>query len=382
MDQIKAPLTLSRRAFLGTSAVVAAGAAAGLVLPLSLRAQEQDKALQAELDALPPLRQVAADKGIDFGAAVEPIYLQDNDFSDAFIKECAILVPEWSLKWAAYAPTEGRLVFDDVDQLLRFAGAHGMKMRGHTLIWYAAMPDWAKAALAAASPARAEQMMESLCYSVAGRYRGRLTSWDVVNEAIEPKDNQDNGLRASPWLQAMGPDYIEKAFRLMAAVDPSAQRVYNDYAVEHNQEKADAMVAMLRRLKERDVPIQAVGLQAHLSVGKDLAPLAKLCKDIKDMELDLLITELDVEDTSYWLNDAAHDQRVADTARAFFDTVFSLLKPKQILTWGLSDRHTWLADPKWNSHNPLGLSTRPLPLDKGCRRKLLWKTLYQQISAL
>lgn len=362
----------TRRAFLRASSA----AAVASVIPLTLMCHKPE---ENELSGLSSLRQAAADKGIEFGAAVEAVHLKDPDLYDAFVNECGLCVPEWSMKWASVRPDASRWSWDEADALVSFAENHAIKVRGHTLVWYAALPDWAKEKILTG---QAERLMDEHIQQMMTHFQGRICSWDVVNEALEPQDNLEGCLRASPWLTALGPRYLDKAFFLAAQYDPMAQRVYNDYAVESNPVKANALIALLRGLKERGVPIDAVGLQAHLSVTRAFEPLQALCKAIKEMDLDLLITEMDVEDLSPFEGNAEQDRRVADTAKAFLDIVFSVMKPKQILTWGLSDRHTWLADPKWNGRNPLGLPVRPLPLDRACLRKPLWNILYEQFEAL
>jgi len=95
-----------------------------------------------------------------------------------------------------------------------------------------------------------------------------MHSWDVVNEAVEPADARPDGLRKSPWLDLIGPEYIELAFQTAAKADPQAKLTYNDYGIELDTQehivKRGQVLLLLRRLKARGVPLHAVGVQSHL----------------------------------------------------------------------------------------------------------------------
>src|SRR5207248_5421060 len=110
---------------------------------------------------------------------------------------------------------------------------------------------------------------------VVGRYRGRVHSWDVVNEAILPSDKQPDGLRKSFWYDAIGPDYIDLAYRTAREADPQAKLTYNDYGVEYDsEEQAERrrhILALLRRMQAAKVPLDAVGIQAHIKAGSPYA---------------------------------------------------------------------------------------------------------------
>ena len=156
------------------------------------------------LKACRPLRETAAKKGILFGAALEPeILRKDRLFADAVSKECNLIVAEGATKWEALHPTPDTWNFSGGDALYDFALRNGMKMRGHTLIWEAAFPDWAKEAL---KEGRGEALMEEYIHTVMSHYHGKFVAWDVVNEAVEPRDGRKDFLRNTPWLQAFGAD--------------------------------------------------------------------------------------------------------------------------------------------------------------------------------
>jgi endo-1,4-beta-xylanase len=367
--------TLTRRAFLKSSALAAAGVLAGGC------AAGQTQVPVNEWSALPSLRAVAESKGVWFGAAVSsPLLVRDRDCAAAVARECNLIVPEYEAKMQHIAPRPGAWNFGGADALWRWSQQNGMKMRGHTLIWHAGLPGWIKDMMEGGG---AEEWMERYIHTVAGRYQGRFLSWDVVNEAVDTKDGHPEGLRSSPWLAAMGPSYIEKAFRFAAEADPSARLVYNDYMVETSAQGREAVLGLLRRLKDRGVPVHGCGLQSHIWNGKwsNLSAIKAFCREITRMEIDILITEFDVLDLQYLAADAAErDRRIAGSARIYLEAILSECRPKEILSWGLSDRHTWLRNDK--KLNPRGIPVRPLPLDGDLRRKPVWLEISRALQSL
>jgi endo-1,4-beta-xylanase len=352
-------------------------------------ASEEKRTLEIEdFESLPPLRYVAERAGIHVGAAVSrDQLLQDNAFAAAVSRECNLIVPENSLKPKHLRPNPDNFDFEEADYLWRWAGNAQMRMRGHTLVWYKSIPDWLMDELKHCSKARAEQLLETHIHTVIKHFQPRskdkseqhILSWDVVNEAIKPEENNVYGLRQTPWLTAIGPSYIEKSFRYAAEADPSARLVYNDYYFGKD------VIQLLQRLKDKGVPIHAVGIQSHVTKCDEsiLEPVKRLCRSAKEMELDVLITELDVFDgKDYSESDSfsKRDWRIAETTRIYLESIFSECTPTEILTWGLSDRYTWLENSK--KFNPLGISARPLPLDRDLRRKPMWKEIYRALQSI
>jgi len=369
-------LDLTRREFMGAGALAVAGA----MLPsCSKEARSGMETGGADYESLPPLRETAEKKGMLYGAAVGTHNLRkDARFREAVIRECNVIVPEYEGKWKALMPERrGAWHHEAMDELVLFAERNGMKVRGHTLIWHAAFPDWAKEAL---KEGQGAGLMREYIFDLVSRYRGRIFSWDVVNEAIEPKDGIEGGLRKTPWLEALGPDYIEQAFRIAHEADPSAQLVYNDYGLENDKSKTEATIALLRRLIDKGVKIHAIGLQSHLKMDKAFIDLKELCTKLKSLEIDTIITELDIWNPSFFNMGDKNDFINADKVKEYLNVITFLLRPKQIITWGLSDKYSWLSSPKWNRENLLGQHARGLPLDKDFFRKPMWNVLHEIIN--
>lgn len=368
-------MKMTRRKFIETATMASLGAIM-LNWPKKAKAEREDS-----YDSLPPLREITTKKGLLFGAAVgTPNLKNDRLFSDAVSRECNLIVPEYEAKWRTLMPEHlGAWHFEALDALYEYADNHMMKLRAVPLIWHEALPDWVKEKL---EQGDGQKLMEEYILPLVSRYRGKIFSWDVVNEAIRPQDGLENGLRKSPWLKALGPDYIERAFRLAHEADPDLQLVYNDFRMEILEENARDILALVRHLKDKDTPLHAVGIQAHLDLKQTYAPLAHFCKEINKMGLDIIITELDVYEPSIDFDNERRDQLIADKTKEFLDIVFSVTRPKQIVTWGLSDRYSWLTDIKSKERKLAHWRARGLPLDYNYCRKPMWNVLYETVQKL
>jgi endo-1,4-beta-xylanase len=200
---------------------------------------------------------------------------------------------ENAMKPDAMQPREGQFNFADADRLVEIAQQSGATVVGHTLVWHAQTPRWFFEG-PDGQPASRELALTRLrnhIKTVVGRYKGRIKQWDVVNEAI----NDGPGvLRSSPWLKAIGEDYIAEAFRAAHEADPDAILVYNDYNIELGYKRPKAL-ELLKKLIEQKVPIHAVGIQSHWRM--DNPPLAETEESIKQysaLGLKVMITELDI----------------------------------------------------------------------------------------
>ncbi|GEP08817.1 endo-1,4-beta-xylanase [Methylobacterium gnaphalii] len=328
------------------------------------------------------LQAAAAVKGLAFGSAV-PItrFRQDRRWRSLAERECGILVCENAMKFSSVVPREG--VFDSVaaDETLRFARANGQRMRGHCLIWHEGLPPWAEAILASGSASRAETLMRQWIGAMARRYRGTIEAWDVVNEIVVPADHRPGGLRATPWLAALGPGYVDLAFQMLKDEDPGASAVYNENDCEQKadwiDERRSAILRLLEGMLKRGVPINRFGIQAHLTSNLpfDETTLRKFLREIAGMGLAIEITELDIDDRAFPADVAARDRGVADLARRFLETVFDEPAVLNVLAWDLYDPDSWLSIYPAR-RRPDGLPQRGLPFDAEYRRKPLWHAMH------
>ncbi len=307
-----------------------------------------------------------------YGAAVRVEALaNDPAYADALAARCRTIVAESALKWPAIRPKRETFDFADADRIAAFARRRGLGLRGHTLAWYGGMPAWTDAIT---SRAEAERVLTEHIEMVVSRYAGLITSWDVVNEPIADDPASARDLRSFVWSRTLGADYLSIAFRAAAAADPTARLVLNEYDVEFAggrfTRRRDALLRIARDLLDAGAPLHAIGLQAHLPADRtiDREGLQGFLREIRAMKLDVIVTELDVIDATLPGSVEARDRRVAEMARTFLSTVSEVLPPSAILTWGISDRYTWV--PMYFARSD-GLPNRPLPLDADMRPKPL-----------
>ncbi|AFH62890.1 endo-1,4-beta-xylanase [Paenibacillus caseinilyticus] len=252
------------------------------------------------------------------------------------------------LKWDATEPQEGTFDFTRADQAFRFAVDHGMAFRGHTLVWHSQTPDWVFRGADGnlASKEVLLQRMKRHIDTVVGRYKGRIYAWDVVNEVIDP--SQPQGLRNSLWYQIAGEEYIEKAFEYAHAADPSAKLFINDYNT-HDPVKRQYLYDLIKRLKEKGIPVDGVGHQMHNSIqSPSPQQIDATIGTFRDLGIEQQITELDMSsytnDTDSWETFPVDLQiRQAYQYKDTFD-VFKKHKDQitAVIFWGKDDGNTWL----------------------------------------
>jgi endo-1,4-beta-xylanase len=360
--------SLSRRAFLAAAAVAACA-------PIAEPAPDEQPALDT----------LAREKGLRFGAALEPRHLGDPAYAALVRRETGIVVGENAQKWHVIA-RDRTPVYSSADALADFAAANGLRLRGHTLLWYAHVPDWWDAI---ADRRAAEHAMLDHIAELVGRYRGRIASWDVVSEAIEVADGRADGLRRAVFLDRFGEGYLQRAFAAARAADPTCQLVYNDYGFEYatpwHGQRRRALLGLLARFRSDGTPVGAVGLQSHLVAGQDFdaAIWRRFLADIAAMSYRIVVTELDVTDAALPGDIVARDAAVADEYRRYLDATLDERAVEAVLSWGLSDRWTWLRGPSaLPSHRRKdGMQPRPLPFDDALRRKPAWTAIARAFAA-
>ncbi len=322
-----------------------------------------------------PLGQLAQAAGYLYGAAVDVTGIGDAGFAAAVGTECGLITAENSLKWAALRPAADRFDFTRGDMLLNFARARGLAFRGHTLVWHSSLPSWFSSTVNAGN---AEQFLVEHITTVVRHYAGSMHSWDVVNEAVDPASGRADGLRNTPWLQMLGPRYLDLAFTTAAAADPDALLCYNEYGLElgSSAAKRDATLRLLSDLRGRGMPVHALGIQGHAGGSGwpqfDAGGFAAFLRDVGRLGLRILISELDVKDNNLPAAVSARDQAVAAIYRDYLAVALADPAVIAVITWGLSDKYTWIAT---SAPRTDGLAVRPLPLDASFARKPAWDAI-------
>jgi len=325
------------------------------------------------------LRSSGAQRGVLMGAAVNTADIASDAIAAILAQQYNMIEADNEMKWPAIEPMEGKFNFTPGDTLASFAEAHGMKLRGHNLLWHSYNPPWL--AKGSFTPSQLYTLLETYITTVAAHFKGKVFAWDVVNEALA--DN-GSGLRDSIWynrpgIGLTGPGYVDQAFRWAHAADPKALLFYNDYGVEdaNKNPKSDAMYSLVKGMLARGVPIHGVGLQFHVSakpsevspVGMD-ANIARLTA----LGLQVHITELDVR-VPVDANGNALASDLAAQAQRYHDIVSACLKYKgctAIQTWGFTDKHSWVP------HFFKGYGAA-LPFDKELQPKPAYASMLQAL---
>lgn len=335
---------------------------------------------------LPAIAQTAiaqpARRRVPFGSAsMIQTFRADPRYGEALVKHCDIIVPMNCLKWEQLRHDRGGFDTSDADAQIAFARSHGKSARGHALVWGLALPPWAKTI---SSKAEATRELTHHIRSVVTKFRGRVPSWDVVNEAIADHPGTGSPYRPSIWLERLGPDYIDLAFTTAAAADPSAKLVINDYHLEYAEDQSRnrraALLNLVKRLKDKGIPLHGVGIQAHLYAEKqiDLDGLARFVSELDKLGLEILVTELDVIDWRLPADIAARDMMAARQVKTFLEAIGSAKLPSSIVTWGLTDKYSWIGETFKRDDR---LAARPLPFDAAYRPKPMWRVIEEFCAA-
>lgn len=303
-----------------------------------------------------------------------------DDYSEAerrlILEQFGGVTAENSMKMRAIQPREGIFRFDEADALVDFAERNGLQVHGHTLLWAKddSTPRWFfRDGDGPASRELVLSRLETHVKTVVARYRGRIVSWDVVNEAL---DDSGPYLRPSGWTTIVGPDFIARAFEWAREADPDARLVYNDYGVE-SPRKREALLRLVRELRERKAPIDAVGIQGHWEVDRVPFRDIEALIDALDAEgLPTIVSELDlgvVPSAPWWGADPSRRAEIARTdsladgcppelldrqaeqyARLFRLFVDRSSSIDRVTFWNLHDGRSWLNYFPWRrTEHPL-----------------------------
>jgi endo-1,4-beta-xylanase len=320
----------------------------------------------------PALRDIAASRGLTYGTYVRAEMLdKDRVYTDLVTREAALIVCSCA-HWRHLAPTPTTTDYSGVEAAYAWARAHRMTYRGHALLWGEAAPGWfAELPDRAAAIRAVEEHVTGTCR----RFAGRFHSWDVVNEALKPGDGRPGGLRRTVFLDKIGPDYLDIAFR---AADPKTRLVLNEFGIEldtqADRDKRAALLALLDGFKARGTPVDAIGIQSHLATATidkfDAKMFSGFLADLAGRGLEIMLTELDVVDKGAPPAIPARDQAVADTYRHYLDVALASPAVTTVINWGLSDVNSWITSGKTpEAARADGLEPRPLPFDTDGKSK-------------
>lgn len=322
------------------------------------------------------------------GVAINAAQITGQDARDDAViaSQFNSISPENCLKWENVHPQPDKYDFTLADQYVAFGEKHHMFILGHNLVWHSQTPAWVfhddKGNLLTRDALLAR--MRDHIRTVVGRYKGRIQTWDVVNEAL----NEDGSLRTSLWYKIIGPDYIQKAFEFAHEADPAAQLNYNDYNIEY-EAKRNGAVALVKQLQAAGISVSTVGIQEHVSLdtptldqlGDSIDAFAKLGVKVAITELDVdVLPRATRQQTADVSVHAAQDPALNPYANGLPDSVQQQLTKRyadlfgvylkhrdvvnRVTLWGLTDADSWRND--W----PIkGRTSYPLLFDRAGQPK-------------
>jgi endo-1,4-beta-xylanase len=300
------------------------------------------------------LRQAADKAGILVGAAVRPSLLSESAYSATLGREFNMVEPEDAMKWWVVRQNADTFDFREGDEVVAFAHAHGMKVRGHCLVWDHNNPEWLTQGHF--TPDQMSQLLHQHIARVMQHYAGQVFAWDVVNEALD-----ENGrFKDSPWYNRPGiglaeksSTYVEQAFHWAHEADPNALLFYNEAEAEGLNRKSDAVYAMVKDFKARGVPIDGIGMQMHIPrLDFDISQVGPNIKRLTALGVQVHITELDVSlpvdsNGSFAKVDLA---RQGDIYRGVVRACLQNPGCTAIQTWGFTDKYSWIGSHSHGTH--------------------------------
>lgn len=296
------------------------------------------------------------------GVAVKTSLLfNDSIYRNVVLSEFNSLTAENTMKMPYLSVSKDTYNWDEADSLVDFATLHNLRVHGHTLIWHNSIPKWMKEYQT--DKEGWKKIMKDYINNVMSHWKGKITSWDVVNEAI----GDDGKLKPGFWLEKIGPDFVELAFKYAHEADPNALLFYNDYGHEYSKIRLEGINALLMSLKEKGVPVHGTGLQMHTSVSRNSGDLRNAIIESAKTGLLVHVSELDIavnreKDKDFIVTDSlivVQKNMYKEVALAMKD-----IPAKQsygITFWGVGDNDSFMYSEEHQE--------QPLLFDSSYRRK-------------
>lgn len=309
------------------------------------------------------------------------------------------VVAENCMKSEVIEPLEGKFDFTKSDQFVKFGKQNKMFIIGHTLIWHSQAPAWFFVDQNGKDVSREvliERMRKHIT-TVVGRYKGQVNGWDVVNEALE----DDGSWRQSKFYRIIGEDYVKLAFQFAHEADPKAELYYNDYSMAHPGRR-DAVVKMIKKLREQGIKVDGIGMQGHLTMSfPTIESEEKSIIAFGNLGVKVMITEMDLTVIPFPNQNGGADvsmnyeykkemnpypdslpdsvatvwnNRMADFFRLFLKHHDKI---SRVTIWGVSDAQTWR-----NNWPIPGRKDYPLLFDRNYQPKPIVETICKEASLI
>jgi endo-1,4-beta-xylanase len=282
--------------------------------------------------ANPTLRSLAEAKGRYFGTALTQGDLNAGGETSIAGTQFDAVTPGNEMKWDTTEPSNGHYNFGPGDRIVSFAKSHNMRVRGHNLVWHSQLPSWVNN-----TPLnQVQRVMESHITTEATHYKGQVYAWDVVNEPF----NENGSLRRDVFYNAMGTGYIADALRTAHAADPGAKLYLNDYNIEGENAKSNAMYNLAKQLLAQGVPLNGIGFESHFVVGQVPASMQANMQRFASLGLDVAVTELD--DRIHLPAGSSGLQQQASDFKSVVRDCLAVSRCVGVSQWGVDDAHSWI----------------------------------------
>ena len=374
---------LTRRSFLARSGAGAAAVLGGGLATLT-------RATPAIAAPTGQLFTAARAKGILYGSSTATWQFEpDPAYAALFAREAGMLFTEDDLLWYRLKPTPtAPLDFSFGDAAFAFAQSNAQSVFAAHMVWDEGLGEgWPPDALYFLSEQEARDHLYPTIQAEASRYAGQTKAWVVCNEITDGRRKDANGFwTVNPWWQTIGPTFAEEAFFLANQQDPNAILIMNEFGTEQGSAataKRTSVLQAIDYLQSRGAPIHALGIEAHLtyqgfSSNFNANAFRTFLSQVAARGLNIFITELDVLDDGLKANIATRDAGVAQVYSTFLNAALQEPAVKIVVTFGLSDRYTWLQEdfPRRD-----GAARRPLPFDENLQPKPAYTAILNAFNA-
>jgi endo-1,4-beta-xylanase len=315
-----------RRRMLATGAVTATLAAMALLAIGSTAAQ-------AALAPGTPLKTLAqAAGGRYFGSDMTGNLLSQSTVTQLQSQQFNMVTPGNEMKWDTTEPSNGTFNFAPGDQIVSYAQANGERVRCHNLVWNSQLPSW----VSSLPLSQVQSAMETHITTEATHYKGKCYAWDVVNEPF----NSDGSFQQDVFFNAMGSGYIADALRTAHAADPNAKLYLNDFNIEGENAKSNAMFSLAQSLLAQGVPLNGIGFESHFILGQVPSDMQANMQRFANLGLDVAVTELDDRITL-----PASSANLQQQATEFSEVVQDCLNVSRcvgVTQWAVGDADSWV----------------------------------------
>src|SRR5215469_16007115 len=312
--------------------MVAAGAVTATVVTMASLAVGTTAA-QAALAPGTPLKTLAqAAGGRYFGSDMTGNLLSQSTVTQLQSQQFDMVTPGNEMKWDTTEPSNGSFNFAPGDQIVAYAQANSERVRCHNLVWQSQLPSW----VSSLPSSQVQAAMETHITTEATHFKGECYAWDVVNEPF----NSDGSFVADPFFNAMGSAYIADALRTAHAADPNAKLYLNDFNIEGENAKSNAMFSLAQSLLAQGVPLNGIGFESHFILGQIPSDMQANMQRFANLGLDVAVTELD--DRITLPASSANLQQQAIEFAAVVKDCLGVTRCVGVTQWAVGDADSWV----------------------------------------